>query len=747
MSLVRSHPVSLFTAKKAPPAPVVLLLSQTTLHMPTFPGRLIHEDLKTLIKKLKKVVFAAAPHTYPPPSIVPNLIPTPQHLSTKTVENHKGWKIAPTETELIKALEMHPVLHEFENEWATCCIIMAHLKARAAAAKPTSFALVRHSILIPYSIPCLQTFDDDGGRPRPASNAAKVRLIGGPQSKEPDSAREDKAYHRDQAALARQRTRTLNLELQNAQKLQAEQTAHINTLNEELARRSETLIALQQHEMQLEAQFVQDQAKFQQYEVLAGQYHAMIPQMLEAQKLLMQRNQDVERLNQLVAQKQNEANTDIAHLNRLLAEKQDETIQLRALNHLRGRKAQNKPAPDATRTIQIPLDPIPIPEAPSGEPNPQPKANLDLGATPELADLLHTDVPTLDDLIGQLKQLLINSGATVDIEKTTPKKGTRSKSKKTADKKLPKDLKNYIHAILRKTTYIKFGMRQAADFILYNPADGTRVAACETELIDPPCALYQWDFSTGYLDSRWNQKMIEKIVDAVLKDEGEDGDIPRAGVGRAYLEELMQQKLARYQGAWKGFQPRFDADLGRIETNQEANARGARAFEQHQLATRSNFSKHRKYTDRIQTIIAAIEIKKVEGVAADIATWERLLRMVELLGEQGMSSEEEDELEADDAKVLVFKVKICIWREPRVVEYLRFVDAQTALFKKHQVGPIPAPRIRTRAVGNSKVPRGLPKSLYNSKWLKNATPAYLNELKVSKEVFELFVAAMNRMAI
>ncbi|KAJ7020523.1 hypothetical protein C8F04DRAFT_1274997 [Mycena alexandri] len=581
--------------------------------------------------------------------------------------------------------------------------------------------------------------DDDGGRPRPASNAVKVRLIGGPESKELDSAREDEAYHREQAALARQRTRNLNHELQNAQKLQAEQSAHINALNEELARSSETLIALQQHEIQLEAQFVQDQAKFQQYEALAGQYHAMIPQMLEAQKLLMQRNQDVERLNQLVAQKQNEANTDIAHLNRLLAEKQDETIQLRALNHLRGRKAQNKPAPrrgtrasldpvcnSSTRTIQIPLDPIPIPEAPSGKPNPQPKANLDLGATPELADLLRTDVPTLDDIIGQLKQLLINSGATVDIERTTPKKGTWSKPKKTADKKLTKDLKNYIHAILRKTTYVKFGVRQAADFILYDPADGTKYWIPRFPL---------------------EPEMIEKIVDAVLKDEGEDGDIPRGGVGRAYLEELMQQKLARYQGAWKGFQPRFDADLGRIETNQEANARGARAFEQHQLATRSNSSKHRKYTDRIQTIIAAIEIKKVEGVAADIATWERLLRMVELLGEQGMSSEEEDELEADDAKVLVFKVKICIWCEPRVVEYLRFVDAQTALFKKHQAGPIPAPRIRTRAVGNSKVPRGLPKSLYNSEWLKNATPAYLNELKVSKEVFELFVAAMNRMAI
>ncbi|KAJ7020522.1 hypothetical protein C8F04DRAFT_1274996 [Mycena alexandri] len=147
MSLVRSHSVAPF--------------------MPTSPGRLIHEDLTTAVKKPKKVVFAAAAdHTYPPPSIVPNAIPTPRHLTAKAVENHKGWTLGATETDVIKrtihkltdhlldttqcyskqaktplllvyerALEMHPVLREFENEWATRCIITAHLKATAAAAR------------------------------------------------------------------------------------------------------------------------------------------------------------------------------------------------------------------------------------------------------------------------------------------------------------------------------------------------------------------------------------------------------------------------------------------------------------------------------------------------------------------------------------------------------------------------------------------------------------------------------------
>jgi hypothetical protein len=112
-----------------------------------------------------------------------------------------------------------------------------------------------------------------------------------------------------------------------------------------------------------------------------------------------------------------------------------------------------------------------------------------------------------------------------------------------------------------------------------------------------------------------------------------------------------------------------------------------------------------------------------------------------------MSSEEEDEIKVDDGKVLVYRVKLCIWREPRIVEYFRFVDAQTALFKKHQRGPTAATRIRSGAHGSSKAPCGLPKSLYNSEWLKKATPSYLKELKVSKEAFKLFVAATNRMEL
>ncbi|KAJ7691834.1 hypothetical protein B0H16DRAFT_1752187 [Mycena metata] len=141
--------------------------------------------------------------------------------------------------------------------------------------------------------------------------------------------------------------------------------------------------------------------------------------------------------------------------------------------------------------------------------------------------------------------------------------------------------------------------------------------------------------------------MVEKVIDVALEDDGPDGLIAKAGVERNSLKKLMMRKLESYRVEWKGFQPRFNEDLGRLETTQEARARGAQTFEQHQLTARSTSAKHRKYEDRVQAIVKTIGIKKDNGTANDIATWERLLKMVELLGEHGMSSEEEDYLEAN----------------------------------------------------------------------------------------------------
>ncbi|KAJ6569320.1 hypothetical protein B0H19DRAFT_1066076 [Mycena capillaripes] len=548
-------------------------------------------------------------------------------------------------------------------------------------------------------------------------NTAKVRLVTGPQREEYDNARDMEAFHKDQVLLAKQKNNKLALanqqlqaELAAAERMKAEHITSLNFLHQELASKTQAIAEMQQHEGQLEAQFLGDQEKLQ------ALCNTMVPQLIESQKLLMQRNEEVERLN------------------RLLVQKKDEAIQLRAYNHLQSMKAPQKPPPrrgtrasldpvrnSSTRTIQIPLDPIPTSRAARGESNSTHKAQFT--ANPALANLLGTNVNTLSTLMGKLERLLINDNVTVNVEKATPKKRNNKKPQRPG-----KALMNHIH---------------------YEPeqTDEAKVAACEAGRSDPPDNLFQWYFGPGYNQARWNDLMIVKVVDAALEADGEEGAIAKAGVERDLLEALMAEKMARYRAAWKGFQPRFNDSLGRMETTPEARARGTEAFEQHQLETRTNSSKHRKFEDRFQTVTATIRMKRDEGIAGDIETWVRLLELLEHLGEQGMSSEEEDEVEVDDAKVVIYKVKLCIWREPELVKYFRFVDAQTALFKKHQRGPTPASRIRSGAPGSAKAPRGLPKSLYNPEWLKKLTPACRKELKVSKEAFELFVAATERMVV
>ncbi|KAK6966509.1 hypothetical protein R3P38DRAFT_2590782, partial [Favolaschia claudopus] len=303
-----------------------------------------------------------------------------------------------------------------------------------------------------------------------------------------------------------------------------------------------------------------------------------------------------------------------------------------------------------------------------------------------------------------------------------------------------------LQKILRNATYAKFGVAQGDDFGLHIPASKDVVAACERG-VDPPEDSFQWDYGPGYTRSRLNDLMINKVVDHAIATDGPQGKITKNRVDRDFLVGLMYDKLQGYRGTWKKMQPQFNEETEHMETPQEARMRGAQQIQQHQLDTKSTSAKRRKYDDRHGTAVKTIDIKVLGGRSGDVATWKRLLQMIQLLGVAGMSSEEEDELIVGDLPSKLYRIKLCIWREPRVVDYLRFVDEQTFLDKQTQPGPKAAARIRDPANGPgvAPAPRGLPKSLYNSEWLAKVTPGYMKELNISKKAFELFVAATDRM--
>ncbi|KAJ7819311.1 hypothetical protein B0H13DRAFT_1582050, partial [Mycena leptocephala] len=116
------------------------------------------------------------------------------------------------------------------------------------------------------------------------------------------------------------------------------------------------------------------------------------------------------------------------------------------------------------------------------------------------------------------------------------------------------------------------------------------------------------------------------------------------------------------------------------------------------------------------------------------------LSIIEKLGVQGMSSEEETEVEFEAEPMKAYKVKICIWRNPEIVGYVQLVDKQTDALCEQTVksGVYPARRLRsTNEIGTSGAPKGLPDCLYNADWLNRLGIFDREDLEVSEEEFAL----------
>lgn len=152
-----------------------------------------------------------------------------------------------------------------------------------------------------------------------------------------------------------------------------------------------------------------------------------------------------------------------------------------------------------------------------------------------------------------------------------------------------------------------------------------------------------------------------------------------------------------------------------------------------------------KYTRRSGTIEKVIAIKLGQG-DPDLKTWEYFREMLERLGSEGMSSEEEGVEKMGNINVSVFRVRLCAWRAPEVSEYLRYIDKEgenPAI--RGTKGSRTSPRIPSEEIGVSPAPSGLPRKLYNPAWLGRqeiSRPGWVvDELQISKEAFELLTFA------
>ncbi|KIK20351.1 hypothetical protein PISMIDRAFT_24207 [Pisolithus microcarpus 441] len=141
-----------------------------------------------------------------------------------------------------------------------------------------------------------------------------------------------------------------------------------------------------------------------------------------------------------------------------------------------------------------------------------------------------------------------------------------------------------------------------------------------------------------------------------------------------------------------------------------------------------------RYARRV-TILRHIVELKAEGNGDDADAWRWLLKLVETLGEHGMSSDESD---AGNDIEAVLRVKNMDWRrsiarELDVVDLQRLVDVD--VFSPQGSRPLK----RIRAPGNLESCRtavkGLPISLYDGAWIASLTQRQLEELNASEERF------------
>jgi len=115
-----------------------------------------------------------------------------------------------------------------------------------------------------------------------------------------------------------------------------------------------------------------------------------------------------------------------------------------------------------------------------------------------------------------------------------------------------------------------------------------------------------------------------------------------------------------------------------------------------------------------------------------------LYTVVEKLGEDGVSSDESD----TDARtgLPIYRVKDMKWRrkmayELDMVDKLRLQDRDIYIYS--QKGAKPTARFRDDRNSESQraAPKGLPKTMYSSTWLKGLTRQACRKLMVSEEDF------------
>ncbi|KAF8583252.1 hypothetical protein K439DRAFT_1617641 [Ramaria rubella] len=142
----------------------------------------------------------------------------------------------------------------------------------------------------------------------------------------------------------------------------------------------------------------------------------------------------------------------------------------------------------------------------------------------------------------------------------------------------------------------------------------------------------------GSLTSEWNVKVISLLVKH-LEAKHLEFDLPERS--QAYKIDLIKEKIKHLRVVWKDFQPKT-TDMGEQESPE---ALETRLLTKHVTAgqeARQSTRPQNKYKCWLRIITQIIALKSANS-ESDLVIWEWLQRLVQLLGTDGMSSEESGE--------------------------------------------------------------------------------------------------------
>ncbi|KAI6013658.1 hypothetical protein PISMIDRAFT_19407 [Pisolithus microcarpus 441] len=293
-------------------------------------------------------------------------------------------------------------------------------------------------------------------------------------------------------------------------------------------------------------------------------------------------------------------------------------------------------------------------------------------------------------------------GSILRSSRRTPQRRRQENHKLQIEKATePSYHRDFILAEVRHLFKDKLGIAQDIDFITHAPADTANVHAYEYEDgPSPDMDNIAFDLARNY-SSPWNTFLLNFLLhEFQLRCACETWPIRKED---DYVEEILQERYKQLRTLWRNAQPK--------------------------LTTKGGKKVDRPHVAETKTVLERIVVMKSEAPDDDLRSWKWLQRLINTLGEHGMSSEESS---VENGIENVLRVKKLEWRR-NIDKELEIVDLQRVLdkdiFCSQGSKPLPRKRAPDNPISSRAPVVGLPMALYDDTWILQLTECQRERLE------------------